>query len=234
MYHSVHRLQEQRTTTWSSWTKAIDLIFRESDIKRHGVGLVGNVVSVKQTWQSFGRKLWTDQARSWRQLIRMQETLAWIQVSRTNVRLIGNLITGGDHGIRSRRTGSYEAPGTADFRENEITGMYAYGLLERFDRDQSRKTTQVTMRSTSWSGSTPWRWKNFEGFGTSDRGNDWTGARSTGLRFQFNEGTMPNPGISPTITIQCSGSYALYLTTTQFNVVYHNAPNIYWDRKWDY
>ena len=142
----------------------------------------------------------------------------------TNVRLIGNLITGGDHGIMYRGgTGSYRAPGT-EIRDNEITGMYAYGIYLNYLTGTKVEDNTVTMRSTSWSGSYTLEMENVEG-SVRVTGNRLTGARSTGLRFQFNEGDNANPGIIANNYIQSSGSYALYFYYNTNQRIYHNSIN---------
>ncbi|WP_208110492.1 PemB family protein, partial [Algoriphagus boseongensis] len=72
----------------------------------------------------------------------------------TNVRFFNNQIVGGRKGMyyRGGSSGSYRAPGF-EFRGNEITGPFQYGLYVDRLTAAVIEDNRVTMRSTSWSSS---------------------------------------------------------------------------------
>ncbi|WP_205635853.1 right-handed parallel beta-helix repeat-containing protein, partial [Algoriphagus antarcticus] len=141
---------------------ASDLIFRNLTLKALGVGFGRTLVSVNrldnllvESCELISPDLGGNNTNAGN--VRLDPSIS------TNVRMIGNLITGGDHGIMYRGgTGSYRAPGT-EIRDNEITGMYAYGIYLNYLTGTKVEDNTVTMRSTSWSGSYTLEMENVEG-----------------------------------------------------------------------
>ncbi|MDF2157819.1 right-handed parallel beta-helix repeat-containing protein, partial [Algoriphagus sp. CAU 1675] len=81
----------------------------------------------------------------------------------SNVRLINNRISGGDHGIYySGGPNTYRAPGF-ELRDNEIAGAYAYGVYLQYLTGAVIEGNTITIRSTSWSSSYTLELSNVEG-----------------------------------------------------------------------
>ncbi|WP_373493499.1 HYR domain-containing protein, partial [Aquiflexum sp.] len=142
----------------------------------------------------------------------------------TNVRFINNQIIGGRKGVfyRGGSATSFRAPGF-EFRGNEITGPFQYGIyLERLTA-AIIEDNSVTLHSASWSSSYTMDLRNVDG-ATRVVGNRLFGGRQYGLNMQFCNAVEGSPALVANNMIGSSSNgqtvFLYYSTHVNF---YHNS-----------
>ena len=123
---------------------------------------------------------------------------------------------------RGGSSSSYRAPGF-EFRGNEITGPFQYGIYVDRLTAAVIEDNAVTMRATSWSSSYTLELSEVEG-ATRVVGNRLFGARQYGLNMQFCNAVEGSPALVANNMIgSSSGGQTVFLYYNTHVNFYHNS-----------
>ncbi|SDD76237.1 Serine protease, subtilase family, partial [Algoriphagus faecimaris] len=142
----------------------------------------------------------------------------------TSVRFIDNQLAGGRMGMyyRGGSSSSYRAPGF-EFRGNEITGSFQYGLYVDRLTAAVIEDNAVTMRATSWSSSYTMELNEVEG-ASRVVGNRLFGGRQYGLNMTFCNAVEGSPALVANNMIgSSSGGQTVFLYYNTHVNFYHNS-----------
>ncbi|TFV92325.1 hypothetical protein E4S40_15890, partial [Algoriphagus kandeliae] len=143
----------------------------------------------------------------------------------SNVRLINNRISGGDHGLYYvGGSSSSRSPGF-ELRDNEIAGPFAYGVYLQYLTGAVIEGNTVTMRGTSWSSSYSMKIDQVED-ALRVVGNRLRGSNDEGLEITYSNGTAESPGLVANNWIQNKGNRrTVFLYYNSHLNFYHNSIN---------